>query len=414
MKIFEKMLDMNTREEYIRYKENAIGQDPYFLEELVKYLRSEDCTNDIRRLMNGEYFFAPPKRVLLKKKYSDKKRAVFQYETRDKFLLMLVGHALHDYDHIFSDSLYSFRRNRTASDLIRKIKAMKNIDTRWALKTDFKSYGESIDVKILIDQLSKIFADDPQFLTFSKNILLDKKFYWRGVLKDDEYCLKTGNPLTNFFENVYAMEIDELMRGLSTLYGRYGDDMIAFFNSKEEAEKGKEIMSKAIAKLGLSFNQSKTYISGPSDSIEVLGLKVTGKEVDVADSSIDKIRFRYKKKAKKMLIKKRKCKLTSEWAMTKFIDFVNRRFFYLTDDRHELNWCQWAFPVITRVDSLKEIDHIVQDCIRYLGSGKKSNSKFRIRYKHMQKLGYRSLVHYFYHRHKFFDNPYIPPEVSAA
>lgn len=407
MGILTKMLDTNVREEYLDYKRNALGYDPEFLEQFEAYLKSEECMDDISRMINGEYFFNPPNKVLLKKKYSDKKRAVFQYELKNKFLLMLMGHVLHEYDHIFSDSLYSFRRNRTASSLINKIKSMKDINSRWALKTDFRHYGESVDVKILISQLEKIFADDPEFMNFSRQLLLDKKYIWRGVLQDHEYCLKTGNPLTNFFENVYAMQVDELMSNISTLYGRYGDDIVAFFNSEEEAKRGKDILEDEISKLGLSFNEAKTYIVGPDEPLEVLGVKVTQREVDVADSSLDKIRYRYGKKAKKILIRKRKRKFSDEWAMTRLINFINRRFFYLTEDNHELNWCRWAFPVITRIDSLKAIDHIFQEYIRYVGSGKKSKSRFRVRYKQMQKLGYHSLVHYYYHREKFFENPFV-------
>lgn len=402
MTIFEKMLDMNVREDFIAYREDSIGQDPEFLAQLAAYLRSEACTNDIIRLMNGEYFFKPPRRVLLKKKCSDKKRAVFMYGLRDRYLQMLIGHVLHDYDHIFPNSLYSFRRNRTASDLINKIKSLKNIESMWILKTDFKSYGDSINIHTLIKQLEKIFSDDPMFLTFTKNLLLDKRFFWKGKLVDDIFCLKTGSPLTNFFENVYAMQIDVLMAKLSVLSGRYGDDMIAFFRSKEEVESAKDILTEEIKKLDLIFNPNKTYIKAPGESVEVLGLKVTGKEVDVADSSIAKIAYRYHKKAKKLVIKKRKYKQSDEWAIEQLIDFTNRRFFYFSEDRHELNWCMWAFPVITRNDSLKEIDHIIQECIRFAGSGKKSDSKYRIRYKQMQQMGYHSLVYYFYHREKLF------------
>ena len=400
--------DKQIREEFIAYRENQIGKNPFFWDQFVAYLRSDDCSKDIRRLMDGEYFIDPPTRILLKKKYSEKKRVVFRHELRDKFLLILMGFVLHDYDDIFSESLYSFRRQITAGSLITKIKLLDDIESKWVLKTDFKSFGESINVKILYEQLEKIMSDDIKFLSFIKKFLLDKRYFWRGKLIDDDFCLKTGSPLTNFFENVYAMEIDDIMTDISILYGRYGDDIVAFFNSEREAINAKEKLSQAMKKLGLSFNERKTSITGPEEPIEVLGLKITGREVDIADSSIEKIKYRYKRKAKKLLIMKRKNKLDSELMMRDFINFVNRRFFYLAEDRHELNWCRWAFPIITRVNSLKEIDHIIQDCIRYLGSGKKSDSKYRIRYKQMQQLGYRSLVHYFYHREKFTENPYIP------
>lgn len=53
--------------------------------------------------------------------------------------------------------------------------------------------------------------------------------------------------------------------------------------------------------------------------------------------------------------------------------------------------------MITRVDSLREIDHILQECLRYVGSGKKNNARYRVDYQEMHRLGYRSLVHSYYH-----------------
>ncbi len=39
-----------------------------------------------------------------------------------------------------------------------------------------------------------------------------------------------------------------------------------------------------------------------------------------------------------------------------------------------------------------------QECIRYVGSGgKRNNAKYRVRYKTMRRMGYRPLVHAFYH-----------------
>lgn len=55
--IFEKMLDQDTREEFIQYKENALTRDPELLDALKDYLRGEECTKDISRLLAGEYFY---------------------------------------------------------------------------------------------------------------------------------------------------------------------------------------------------------------------------------------------------------------------------------------------------------------------------------------------------------------------
>lgn len=97
--------------------------------------------------------------------------------------------------------------------------------------------------------------------------------------------------MTNFFENLYAMEIGDWVSERAKLYGRYGDD--------------------------------------------------------IADSSIEKIEYRFRRKAERIVVRKRKKKLSGEQTMREFIAVMDRRFLGHGGEKHELDWCRWAFPVIT-------------------------------------------------------------------
>jgi hypothetical protein len=80
------------------------------------------------------------------------------------------------------------------------------------------------------------------------------------------------------------------------------------------------------------------------------------------------------------------------------IDRIDAYFYGRKIDNNELNWVDWSFKVLTSCKSLKKIDNCAQECIRYVGSGgKRNNAKYRVRYKTMRKMGYRPLVHAFYH-----------------
>ena len=66
------------------------------------------------------------------------------------------------------------------------------------------------------------------------------------------------------------------------------------------------------------------------------------------------------------------------------------------DDPDSLSWSRWFFPVINRTGGLKEIDLYLQQYIRYLSTGRHAKANYRVRYKDLKALGYRSLVHEFY------------------
>ena len=77
--------------------------------------------------------------------------------------------------------------------------------------------------------------------------------------------------------------------------------------------------------------------------------------------------------------------------MKGLINHFNKKFFE-NDDNDGLTWSRWFFPVINQTDGLKEIDHYLQQNIRYLSTGKHSKANYRTDYAKLKQLGYRSLV----------------------
>ena len=69
----------------------------------------------------------------------------------------------------------------------------------------------------------------------------------------------------------------------------------------------------------------------------------------------------------------------------------------------ELTWTRWFFPVINTDETLKKIDEYMQECIRYLATGKRTKSRYNFRYEDIKNLGYRNLVNEYY-KFKNVDN----------
>ena len=78
-----------------------------------------------------------------------------------------------------------------------------------------------------------------------------------------------------------------------------------------------------------------------------------------------------------------------------FIRKFNEKFFN-NPDENDLTWSRWFFPVINTDKSLHNIDLYMQDCIRYIATGKRNKSRFNFSYSDMKKSGYISLVNEYY------------------
>lgn len=102
-----------------------------------------------------------------------------------------------------------------------------------------------------------------------------------------------------------------------------------------------------------------------------------------------------KRAAKSLMRWSKKNHMEPEKAMKALINRFNRVFFE-NDNNELLTWSRWFFPVINRTDGLKEIDHYLQQNIRFLSTGKHYKGNYKTDYAQLKHLGYRSLVNEFY------------------
>lgn len=399
MTVFEKMNTPEVKEAFLSRKEGSynLTDDEFSL--LKDYILSDKCKSDIQRLMADDFFFSIPSMSFLRKKNSQRKRIIYRFLPEEKMLMQLIAFVLHDYDHIYEDSVYSFRLGKHISEIFSDIRKKDLCSTHWVLKTDIKSYGDNVQPELLADMLDDIFLkDDPLLCSFFRKLLTRGKFYRDGELVEGSTGALSGCPLTTFFENVYLGDVDRYIISKSTYYCRYADDIAIFVDSQEKAQAIYEHMNQLFWKRGLVFNKDKTVIIGPGEGFDLLGFHVEGSEFDISEHSLETILWKLNHRARKLVRLQSRYGLTKEETMQKMINRIDGYFFGRDVENNELNWVDWSFKVLTRCDSLKKIDSCAQECIRYVGSGgKRNNSKYRVRYKTMCRMGYRTLVHAFYH-----------------
>ena len=73
------------------------------------------------------------------------------------------------------------------------------------------------------------------------------------------------------------------------------------------------------------------------------------------------------------------------------------RLFFGRRDKSDLSWAKWLFPVISSSSSLRELDRYSENAIRYVYWGSFREKRYRTTYKELKEMGFKSLVHDYYH-----------------
>ena len=388
------------RDEFIKYRKTKISgmsREDREYDEMEAYISSSAPVNALKRLMERDYsFLPPPYHCRIPKNLSGRKRDIYAFKGNDKYLLKLLAFSIRGFDNIYADGLYSFRTTLTAKDFLLKIRNNKEIADYYIVKTDVSDYVHSIVPEIIIPQLKEIWKDDPSFVDFLSFLLLRRECIENGVVTAHEPGGLGGVPLANLFMNVYLMDADRYFYPRAPLYCRYSDDIIIFARDKEEAEEYLGYLYSVFERKKLHTNAEKTKLIEPGGEVEILGCRMKDGKMDISDHAKGKLRRKIRMHARLLLKLKKSKGWTDEECGRKMCTYCNRLFFGRTAD-NELSWARWMFPVISETTSLSELDHYIQDAVRYAMCGSLSKKRYRISYDKLKSLGYKSLLHAYYH-----------------
>ena len=316
----------------------------------------------VERMLRGEGLSIPTKH-LVNKMGSGKKRVVYSFEDDEMNVLKCLSFLLYRFDSTLSPNCYSFRRGLTAHDAIHDILRATNGRHMWAYKVDIHNYFNSISISLLLPILRELLAEDPTLYSFFEQILTEECAIFKGEIVREEHGVMAGTPISPFLANIYLKEVDQHFAENGVIYARYSDDIILFAPDEPTLMQHIETLKAFLDKYRLEVNPEKEQIYRPD---EPLLLRWSTQKDIPADA-----------------------------AMKGLIRYFNRKFFE-RDELQSLTWSRWFFPMITRTDGLREIDHYLQDNLRFLATGKHNKANYRIRYPHLKSLGYRSLVHEYY------------------
>lgn len=394
MSLLQKITDEKCWKRFYEYKTSLCCQK-HSDKKLRDYIDEKRYLSVYKGIENGTRFPLPRKAVI-NKASSSKKRVIYMYpEDETIFLKLLTYLMLRNYDHLFTDDLYSFRPGKTAKDAVRKLVRQKNISSMYCYKADISNYFNSIDINLLLPMLKKTLSDDTQLYQFLEALLTEPEIIDRGIISKEKKGIMAGTPLSAFYANLFLNELDRYFCERNIVYARYSDDIIVFAESEEKIYEYADIIKSFLSDAGLCINRDKEFFSYPGENRTFLGFLFDGRKIDIAPVTLKKLKKKMRRKTRALYRWSRKKNISGEKAASAFIRIFNSKLFE-KPETNELSWSYWFFSVINTDRSLRVIDNYAQDCLRYLISGTRTKSRFNVRYDDLKKLGYKSLVHEYY------------------
>ena len=394
MSLLESLADASVWEEFYEYK-TSLAFGGQFAKELRSFIDNKAYLPVYEAICSGKAF-PLPRKTIISKQFSQKKRTVYTYPEPQNTVLKLLTYLLtRKFDCCFATGLYSFRPHRTAKDAVKHFAALSRKAPLYAYKADISDYFNSIPVERLLPKLEGLFFDDPETYSFLKALLTEESVISLGKVITERKGIMAGTPLSAFYANLYLMELDRHFEDAGIPYARYSDDIIVFGRTDEEALEYSRNIRAYIGEAGLSINPKKETFFTPEEGWSFLGFDYKRGRLDVAASSVDKLKHKMRRKARALERWKHANGLEGEKAAKAFIRIFNRKLFESPGD-DEFSWCAWYFPVLGTCESLKLLDAYAQELLRRLVTDRRTKARFNCRYEDLKKLGYRSLVHEYY------------------
>jgi len=396
--IFEEMKLKSRKDAFLLRKCEAVVCDMAELQFIEDYLLSDHFDQDMDRLIRGDYFFDLPTLIFLRKGQSNRRRKVYRFSPENKVILQYLAYMLMErYDDHFPDTLYSFRRNLPTYRLYSLIRETDPEREKYVVKADIHSFGESMDPSVLDGTLKQWLSDEPEVYSFILWLITRNRYIRDGRGEEGFTSVIPGNPVVPFLQNIFLQDVDRFMRENSLICSRYSDDICMLCEDRETAERNMAKLVEMLHALNLEVNEEKTEIIPPGKDFDLLGIKFAPGCLDISDNTYIKACTRIKHRADRLLFKIRQGGLSGEEGALRMAAFV-KRYFYGREDGDGISFSEQFFPFITSVERLKKLDHLSQDCIRVLATGRHTNAKYRFRYADIQKLDYVPLVYAYYHR----------------
>ena len=346
------------------------------------------------RLKSEDFSFGPYSERLIPKGGGGN-RTIGQFNLRDK----IIYHAIYRvvapaYDHIFSDSLVSYRKGLGAWDSVLKAMRMARRENGkyWLFRTDVRHYVEALDLHILREQLHGLFRTEPEVLRLFLSFLAQPRIV-DGVQTLRDKGSPQGADLTTFFYNLYLKDFDHHMVNEGFRYSRYSDDIIVWARTQDEAMRARRAVEQFLKKMKLEIHPSKTFTAAPGEAYEYLGYAFRRLTFTISKKSLGRL-TRWIRRGLRISLYETLMQrgLTGEESLRIIIqDFQNTR-----NTQRLMSWLRY-FQRINDPRQLRAVDKMIRERILACLAQRFAQQNYKLASpRKLQKQGLHSLVSLYY------------------
>lgn len=392
--MLEKILNEDIWNEFLIYKTQNSHLPKKEIKYYQEYIHNKKYIDICNKILNNNYKFSIPKKIIISKMGKNKKRVVYSFNEDETMVLKLISYLMYKYDNLFEDNLYSFRKNNGVKNAIYNLTKKNNITNKYAYKVDISNYFNSINISSLLKNLKDDLNDICLYNLIEKILENDKCIYNSNIISEKKGVM-AGVPISAFLANYYLKDIDSYFRSQNVIYLRYADDIILFANSKEELNTLKDDLINKILEKDLIINKNKEFIYSPGNEIEFLGFSIYNKNIDLSKNTIKKIKGKIRRSARGIRRWMIKNNAKEEYALKAMNRKFNNKFF--GKENNDMTWKYWFFPCINTDKSLKIVDEYMQQYLRYIITGKHNKKNYeKVPYLRLKECNYKSLVSEYY------------------
>lgn len=394
MSLMDDITDVSVWNSYLLSKAESRFMTERELMSLEDYILNLRYMDTAVKLSSG-LPLSVPKKKLISKMGSSRKRTVYSFSEDEMMVLKVLSRLLHGYDPLFSPNLYSFRKDLSVKDAVKRMASIPDLGKKYCYKADISDYFNSIDWETARTSMEPDLGD-PRLMAFLDMMLSDRRVESDGGITEEHKGAMAGIPTSAFIANHYLKDLDSSFEDSGMIYMRYSDDIILISSDREELMAGRERILSFIESKGLTVNPDKEKIVLPGETVEFLGFGFRDGKVDISDAGVEKIKAKIRRSARSI----RRWMVRKDVPPEKALRVMTRKFNgkFFGDGDNGLNWAVWYFSSIDTNESLKTIDRHLQDWCRYIVTGRHTGkNRADVPYVMLKENGYITLVSE-YHR----------------
>lgn len=361
--------------------------------------------NIIDELFNGTYEWSTPRKVEIAKHQTNKKRIVYVYSFKDRYVIGVLYRAFSEYfKDCMCDNCFSYKKNISTSHAIEYIRDNRKENFHYGVKIDIHAYFNSVSEERVTEVVNELFSGNIK-KTLEK-LLFNNKVKFNGKEIEEWKGLIPGCALGSFLANICLKDIDAYFNSLPCIYARYSDDIVILSDNKDQLQQYLDKLLTSIEEYGLTINPDKYTWFEPGDSIDYLGLELNDNGViDISKHAKFKMKKQIHRWCRKGRMEIERDNQDFNTVASKIMRRLNNKNFKcFIYNEEQFGWCAYAFPRITTTETLKELDLYTKDCLRAMKTGKHNKANYKaMTEEEFHSLGWVSLVQLYWLFKKDFD-----------